>query len=103
MYGGYFGAGVGILTLASLGFFGFTNIHRMNGLKNWGGFCMNLVAAAAFAVSGIVDWPVALVMAAASIAGGYLGSRLAQRLPQDAVRIAVVAVGLVSGAWLLAR
>ncbi|MDB4879433.1 MAG: hypothetical protein JWL60_879 [Gemmatimonadetes bacterium] len=103
VYGGYFGAGVGILMLAALGFLGFTNIHRMNGLKNWGGFCMNLVAAAAFAFSGIVDWPVALTMAAASVGGGYLGSRLAQRLPQGAVRVAVVVIGMGSGVWLLLR
>ena len=51
IYGGYFGAGVGIFTLAVLGFMGLTNIHRMNGLKNWGGLCMNAVAAATFAVT----------------------------------------------------
>jgi uncharacterized membrane protein YfcA len=49
IYGGYFGAGIGILMLAALGLMGFSNIHRMNGLKNWGGFCMNLVAALSFA------------------------------------------------------
>jgi uncharacterized membrane protein YfcA len=103
IYGGYFGAGVGILMLAALGFMGFTNIHRMNGLKNWGGFCMNLVAAATFAVSGIVDWPVALSMAVGAIAGGYLGSRTAQRVPQEHVRAVVVVVGLVSGIWLIGR
>ena len=103
VYGGYFGAGVGILMLAALGFMGFVNIHRMNGLKNWGGFCMNLVAAATFAASGIVDWPVALSMAAGSIAGGYLGARGAQRLPQTLVRGAVVLIGVGSGLWLLVR
>jgi uncharacterized membrane protein YfcA len=102
-YGGYFGAGVGILTLAALGFMGFSNIHRMNGLKNWAGFCMNVVAAATFAVSGIVDWPVALSMAVGSIAGGYVGARLARRVPQAAVRGCVVAVGALSGLWLLLR
>lgn len=102
-YGGYFGAGVGILTLASLGFLGFVDIHRMNGLKSWSGFCMNAVAAAAFALSGLVDWPVALTMAAASVAGGYLGSRLAQRVPQARVRGAVAVVGITSGVWLLLR
>jgi uncharacterized membrane protein YfcA len=50
VYGGYFGAGIGILMLAALGFMGFTNIHRMNGLKNWGGLCMNVVAASTFAI-----------------------------------------------------
>jgi uncharacterized membrane protein YfcA len=103
IYGGYFGAGVGILMLAALGFMGFSNIHRMNGLKNWGGFCMNLVAAVIFAFSDIVDWPVALTMAVASIAGGYLGARGAQRIPQSLVRGTVGVIGLVSGVWLLVR
>jgi uncharacterized membrane protein YfcA len=103
VYGGYFGAGVGILMLAALGFMGFTNIHRMNGLKNWGGFCMNTVAAVTFAVSGIVDWPVALLMAVSATLGGYLGSRGAQRLPASYVRNAVAVIGFSSGLWLLAR
>jgi uncharacterized membrane protein YfcA len=103
IYGGYFGAGVGILMLAAFGFMGFTNIHRMNGLKNWGGFCMNLVAAGAFAASGIVDWPVALSMAVGSFVGGYVGARGAQRLPQGLVRAVVATIGIVSGIWLLAR
>jgi uncharacterized membrane protein YfcA len=103
VYGGYFGAGIGILMLASLGFMGFTNIHRMNGLKNWGAFCMNLVAAATFAFSGIVSWSVAVSMAAGSIAGGYVGARTAQRVPPGAVRGVVVAVGLASGVWLAIR
>ena len=103
VYGGYFGAGIGILMLAALGFMGFTNIHRMNGLKNWGGFCMNLVAAATFARSGIVEWPIALSMAGGSIAGGYLGARGAQRLPPSLIRAVVGVVGIGSGVWLLLR
>jgi uncharacterized membrane protein YfcA len=103
VYGGYFGAGIGILMLAVLGLMGETNIHRMNGLKNWGGLCMNLVAAASFAASGIVDWPVALAMAAGGLAGGYAGSRLAQRVGQQPVRRAVVVIGLASAVWLLLR
>jgi uncharacterized protein len=103
IYGGYFGAGIGILMLAALGLMGFTNIHRMNGLKNWGGFCINVVAAAGFAMSGIVRWPVALGMAVGSVVGGYLGARAAQRVSQDVVRGAVAFVGVASGLWLLAR
>jgi hypothetical protein len=103
IYGGYFGAGIGILMLAALGLMGFTNIHRMNGLKNWGGFCMNLVAALSFGVSGIVRWPVALGMALGSVAGGYIGARAALRVPQEVVRGAVAAVGVLSGVWLLLR
>lgn len=100
IYGGYFGAGVGILMLAALGFMGLSNIHRMNGLKNWGGLCMNAVAATMFAFSSIVNWPVALAMAVGALAGGYLGSRTAQRVPQEFVRGAVVTIGLISGVLL---
>jgi uncharacterized membrane protein YfcA len=101
IYGGYFGAGVGILMLASLGFAGFTNIHQMNGLKNWGGLCMNAVAAITFAFSDIVSWPVALSMAVGATLGGYAGSRLAQRVPQVVVRRSIVLIGLGSGLWML--
>ncbi len=103
VYGGYFGAGVGILMLAALGFMGFANIHRMNGLKNWSGFCMNAVAAVTFAFSGIVVWPVALSMAVGAIAGGFVGSHMAQRVPQHVVRGAVSLVGVASGVWLMMR
>jgi uncharacterized membrane protein YfcA len=101
VYGGYFGAGIGILMLAVLGFMGFNDIHRMNGLKNWGGLCINFVAACLFIVSGIVDWPVALAMAVGATLGGYLASRLAQRVSQELVRGAIMAIGFASGVWLL--
>ena len=101
VYGGYFGAGIGILMLAVLGLLGFGDIHRMNGLKNWGGFCMNFVAAVMFSFSGIVDWVVAITMAAGAMTGGYLGSRMAQKVPQIVVRRAIVGIGLASGLWLL--
>jgi uncharacterized membrane protein YfcA len=103
VYGGYFGAGIGILMLAALGLMGFTNIHRMNGLKNWGAVCTNGVAAGTFAFSGIVDWPVALAMAAGGLLGGYAGSRMAQRVGQRRVRRAIVAIGLASFLFLLFR
>jgi len=100
VYGGYFGAGIGILMLAALGFMGFTNIHRMNGLKNWGGLCINVTAAVTFALMGLVDWPVAIAMAAGAMLGGYAGSRLAQRVSQELVRRVVVLIGFVASLWL---
>jgi uncharacterized membrane protein YfcA len=103
IYGGYFGAGVGIFTLAVLGFIGLTNIHRMNGLKNWGGLCMNAVAALMFVFSSLVAWPIALSMALGSIGGGYFGSRAAQRTPQRYVRRAVIAIGFLGWLWLLVK
>jgi uncharacterized membrane protein YfcA len=103
IYGGYFGAGIGILMLAALGFMGFTNIHRMNGLKNWGGLCMNATAAVTFALLGLVNWPVAIAMATGAMVGGYAGSRLAQRVPKEWVRGAVVVIGLLASAWLFVK
>jgi uncharacterized membrane protein YfcA len=103
VYAGYFGAGSGILMLAALGLMGFRNIHRMNGLKNFGGMCANAVAAATFAASGLVSWPVAGAMAIGAVAGGYGGSRLAQRVPQAWVRQAIIVIGLASSVWLVTR
>jgi uncharacterized membrane protein YfcA len=100
VYGGYFGAGIGILMLAALGFMGLTNIHRMNALKNWGGLCINAVAAVTFAAGGLVNWPVAVSMAAGATLGGYAGAGLAQRVRQESVRRAIGVVGVAAAVWL---
>ena len=100
IYGGYFGAGAGIVMLAAFGLMGMTNIHRMNGLKNFNGICFNGIAAATFAVKGLVNWPIALVMAVGSSVGGYAMSGLAQRVPQAWVRAAVSTIGIGSAVWL---
>jgi uncharacterized membrane protein YfcA len=101
VYGGYFGAGIGIVMLAALGLMGLTSIHQMNGLKNIGGASANVTAAAIFAASGIVNWPVAGMMAVGAMLGGYLGSRMAQRVPPMVVRRSVLGIGIASGAWML--
>jgi uncharacterized membrane protein YfcA len=106
IYGGYFGAAIGILMLAVLGFLGLTNIFAMNGLKNFFGLCINGVAAIYFILRGAVIWPVALLMMAGSIAGGYGGARLAQQIGKEKARTAVVVIGLVVTAilfWQRAR
>jgi hypothetical protein len=95
LYGGYFGAGMGILMLAALGLIGLTDMHEMNGLKNLLAVCINGVAAIYFALSGAVLWIDAAVMAAAAIAGGFAGAKLAKRLGRKFVRGAVVAIGLI--------
>jgi uncharacterized membrane protein YfcA len=74
VYGGYFGAGIGILMLASLGFFGLSDIHEMNALKNVLGSLINVVAAVWFMVSGLIDWPRMAVMSVGALAGYYLGA-----------------------------
>jgi uncharacterized protein len=103
IYGGYFGAGIGILMLAALGFLGFTNIHRMNGLKNINGMCINAVAAVMFIVNGLVDWRLASLMAAGAILGGYAGAGTARRIGQKNVRRIVVLIGFSLTISLLLR
>jgi uncharacterized membrane protein YfcA len=94
IYGGYFGAGIGILMLVVLGFLGLTDIHAMNGLKNFFGITINLVAAAWFIWNGAVLWPIALVMVAGATVGGYAGARFARRIGKEKARAAVVVIGL---------
>lgn len=93
IYGGYFGAGIGILMLSSLAFMGIPDIHRMNAVKAILAVTMNGVTVLVFLLSGVVVWKYAIVMAVASIAGGYLGARVARRMPAEQVRLIVVAIG----------
>ncbi len=94
IYGGYFGAGVGIVMLVILGALGLTDIHAMNGLKNFFGICINSVAALYFIVRGAVNWPLALLMTAGAILGGFVGANFARRIGKDKARVAVVVIGL---------
>jgi uncharacterized protein len=95
VYGGYFGAGIGILMLASLGVLGFENIHEMNAVKGVLTFLINLVAAVYFIFKGLTDWPAAGMVAAGAIAGGYSGAHFAQKVHQQTVRFSITAVGLL--------
>ena len=103
IYGGYFGAGNGILMLAALGLLGLSDIHRANGIKNFLGICINSVAVVSFALSKLVYWPGALLMAAGAVAGGYFGASIARRMGRAFVRRAVITIGLVIGFVMLWR
>jgi uncharacterized membrane protein YfcA len=93
VYGGYFGAGMGILILAALGYLGMDDVHAMNGWKNFAAVCINGVATVTFIAYGRVVWPLAGIMAGGAIAGGYLGARLARRVAQQHVRKAIAVIG----------
>ena len=95
VYGGYFGAGIGILMLASLGYLGLTDIHEMNALKTVLGSLINQVAAIYFIFAGLIDWPKTLVMTAGALAGYFLGATFSQRIPQRRVRQIITAVGFI--------
>lgn len=103
LYGGFFGAGIGILMLAALGLAGMRNVHRMNAFKNFAAACINGLAAVTFAVRGRVIWWLAGAMALAAIAGGVLGARAAKKVGQNVVRRMIVAAGVILGVVLLVR
>jgi uncharacterized membrane protein YfcA len=103
IYGGYFGAGIGILMLAALGIMGHTDVHQMNGLKNFFAACINGVAAVYFIAAGMVDWLYVLVMAIGAMAGGYLCAGVARRLGRTAVRRIVVVIGFAMALSLFLR
>ena len=105
IYGGYFGAGIGILMLAALSLLGLTDIHQMNGLKNLLALCMNGVAILAFLAAeflrhpGNIQWALAGLMAVAAGLGGLFGSHMAHRVGRRTVRIGVVSIGFALSAW----
>jgi uncharacterized membrane protein YfcA len=103
IYGGYFGAGIGILMLSSLAFMGIPDIHRMNALKSILAALMNGATAVIFIAEGVVAWRYAVLMAIASILGGYFGARTARRLPVTTVRSIVIAIGFGVAAYTLYR
>lgn len=103
VYGGYFGAGIGILMLASFGFISLSNIHEMNALKVILGSVIKLVAAVYFIAAGLVAWPKAAVMIVGTVTGYYFGARYAQRISQRRVRQIISAVGFIITAVIFYR
>lgn len=103
IYGGYFGAGIGILMLAALSLLGMKHIHHMNGLKVVLAAVINGVANVTFVLAGIVDWGFALPMVVGAIVGGYGGARVARRIEPRYVRWVVIAVGLALSAYFFLR
>jgi uncharacterized protein len=101
VYGGYFGAGIGILMLASLGLLGVSDIHRANGTKNFLAMCINGVAVISFIAFRMVNWPEALLMSVGAVLGGYGSADIARRLGQSVIRKVVVAIGLLIGLAML--
>jgi len=95
VYGGYFGAGIGILMLASLGLIGLSDINEMNALKTVLASLINLVATVVFMFNGLIDWPRAGIMTAGALVGYFIGSHFAQRIPQAWVRRIITAVGFI--------
>jgi uncharacterized membrane protein YfcA len=103
VYGSFFGAGLGVVMLAVLGVLVADDLQRLNALKGVLSLVINLVGAVVFVATGHVRWFAAVLLAAGAFAGATAGVSLARRLPAQAVRAGVVAVGLVVGIVLLVR
>ena len=101
IYGGYFGAGIGILMLSVLPFMGTDNIHQTNAAKTVLASVINAVTVVVFTIEGVVVWRYALAMAAAAVVGGYLGAHFARKLPAVYVRALVIAIGFTLGGYYL--
>jgi len=106
VYGGYFGAGIGILMLAAVGSLGLGDIHQLNAVKNLLAMAINATAAGVFTVGSLcgrsdVAWTEAGVMAGAAVAGGLAGGRLARRCPPRAVRRLVAVIGFALAGYHL--
>jgi hypothetical protein len=102
VYGGYFGAAQGVLLIAMLGMFLRGSPAELNGAKNVLAGAANGVAAAIFVVGAEVDWAAAGLLAVGAVVGGQIGAHVGRRLSPLALRLLVVAVGLVAMISLLA-
>lgn len=109
IYGGYFGAGVGILFLAAMGLIYTHDLGQVNAIKVFVSLVANVVAALIFVAlelahpTGALQWRAAAPLALGSIAGGFVGTRFARRLPPAALRGVAALVGLGIAAYFLLR
>lgn len=99
VYGGFFGAGIGILMICALDLIGLDNIHQSIPLKNALSAGLRGLAVAAFIVDAKVDWEAGLPMAAGAIGGGYLAAKVAERTNRRMVRSLVLTVGFGLSAY----
>jgi uncharacterized membrane protein YfcA len=108
IYGGYFGAGIGILMIAVLGLLGLGDIHRLNAVKNSLATVVNGVATAVFVAGSLfgshdVSWPHAAVMAACGMTGSLTAARLSRKLPAATLRLIVAIIGFALAGYYFLR
>ena len=99
IYGGFFGAGMGILMIAALAIQGFEDLNEINALKNWLSAVIYSVAVATFVLADAVSWPHTLAMLVAATVGGYLGAAWARRIPALWLRRFIIGFGALLTAW----
>jgi len=102
VYGGYFGAGLGIILLAVIQLFGFRDYNSANAIKNLLGTFFSIISVVIFGFGGLINWPYAAVMVVGSTIGGYSGGIVAKRFDSTTLRKALIVYGLLlSGIYFL--
>lgn len=99
-YGGYFGAGIGIMMLAFLSFAHLPDMHMINGMKNVAAAVMATTAVGCLLSAHMIDWHVGIITAIGGVVGGYVGARVSQRLSSHWLRIAVIIIGVAAVIYL---
>lgn len=103
IYGGYFGAGMGFIMLAFLGFTRLHEVHQINALKNLMAACVVIVSIIFLLGAHLIDWKHGLIMGGGNLIGGYVGARGAQRFSSHGIRIIVIVIGVSTAAYLVFR
>ena len=103
MYGGFFGAGLGVIMMAGSAIAGIQDVTQTNALKNMMGVVITTTSALTFIVRGEVDWPAAIAVLSGALVGGFAGGKLARVIPDMAMRVLVTAGGLFMAGWYFIR
>jgi len=106
VYGGYFGAGMGIMMLAAFSLYVEGDIHEYNAIKNWLGLLINFIATLVFMIpghakAGQIDWRVAGPMVVGSLVGGYAAARLSQRVDGNKLRVLIAIYGFCAAGYFI--
>jgi uncharacterized protein len=99
-YGGYFGAGSGVMMMAVLGFGTDLEFRIVNALKTLAVLAANVVASVIFLFVADLEWTAVVLLAVGSVVGGYVGARIGNYLPETALRVAIVLTGIVAAIYL---
>lgn len=103
IYGGYFGAGMGIMMLAAFSLYMEGTVHEINAVKNWLGLAINGACSVVFLLKGVALWHYSVVMVAGSLVGGYYAARVSQRLDSNRLRAVIGVAGLAMAAYYFYR
>ncbi|MBA3905363.1 MAG: sulfite exporter TauE/SafE family protein [Pseudonocardiales bacterium] len=101
VYGGYFGGALGVIVISTLSLCAHDTLVRLNALKGLLSLVIASVTIVIFAIAAPVDWLAVALLAPTTLVGGYLGARVARRLPENVLRWSVVVLGLAVGFYLL--